>query len=119
MAKCVRTEEYAAILAIKPLDTGKFPTEGRGEGSARARARVGGSDVCCTIMSRIRVSYGVGLGLSLRCGPMYLREKVTSAFKNAATVSVKAVHGLGWRRDRCGGQVSGDVSCTTFLQILP
>lgn len=33
--------------------------------------------------------YGIGLGLSLRCGPMYLRETVTAAYKDAATVSVK------------------------------
>ena len=36
-----------------------------------------------------RCLYGVGLGLSLRCGPMYLRETVTASFKDRATVSVK------------------------------
>ncbi|CAM9809308.1 unnamed protein product [Ectocarpus fasciculatus] len=36
-----------------------------------------------------RLIYGLGLGLSLRCGPMYLRETVTGRFRNAATVSVK------------------------------
>ncbi|CAN0421370.1 unnamed protein product, partial [Scytosiphon promiscuus] len=36
-----------------------------------------------------RLLYGVGLGLSLRCGPMYLRETVTGPLRNAATVSVK------------------------------
>eukprot|EP00903_Cladosiphon_okamuranus_P020012 g18382.t1 len=36
-----------------------------------------------------RLTYGLGLGLSLRCGPMYLRETVTGPFKDIATVSVK------------------------------
>ncbi|CAN0177923.1 unnamed protein product [Ascophyllum nodosum] len=36
-----------------------------------------------------RIIYGIGLGLSLRCGPMYLKETVTASFKDAATVSVK------------------------------
>ena len=36
-----------------------------------------------------RLLYGIGLGLSLRCGPMYLRETVTASHKDAATVSVK------------------------------
>eukprot|EP00752_Nemacystus_decipiens_P018391 g16495.t1 len=36
-----------------------------------------------------RLIYGLGLGLSLRCGPMYLRETVTGPSKNAAIVSVK------------------------------
>ena len=37
----------------------------------------------------VRIIYGIGLGLSLRCGPMYLKETVTASFKDAATVSVK------------------------------
>ncbi|CAB1101989.1 unnamed protein product [Ectocarpus sp. CCAP 1310/34] len=36
-----------------------------------------------------RLIFGLGLGLSLRCGPMYLRETVREPFRNAATVSVK------------------------------
>lgn len=36
-----------------------------------------------------RLIFGLGLGLSLRCGPMYLRETIMGPFKNAATVSVK------------------------------
>ncbi|CAM9800570.1 unnamed protein product [Hapterophycus canaliculatus] len=36
-----------------------------------------------------RLLYGFGLGLSLRCGPMYLRETVTGPLRNAASVSVK------------------------------
>ena len=39
--------------------------------------------------------YGLGLGLSLRCGPMYLRETVTGPSKNAAIVSVKLAMVIG------------------------
>jgi len=41
------------------------------------------------MMASSRFMYGLGLGLSLRCGPMYLRETVTGPLRNAATVSVK------------------------------
>lgn len=44
---------------------------------------------CRAVSTADRLMYGLGLGLSLRCGPMYLRETVTGPFKDAATVSVK------------------------------
>lgn len=42
--------------------------------------------VCCVLY---RLFYGFGLGLSLRCGPMYLREIVPPSARDSAMVSIK------------------------------
>lgn len=52
--------------------------------------------MCCQVFlfltdyfGACRLFYGFGLGLSLRCGPMYLREIVPASVRDSAIVSIK------------------------------